>query len=641
MGATFSRIKNWTTEILSDTDLNAEIDNILNNLTPSGVDDYSATAAQMKLTVNPGSTGSESLATSMAGELERLRYVIKGIIGTGVTNWYDAPASSLTDLIAVLGSGSGLPPNRIASGKTTGSSSQLNVLIPSNVSASLTLTASSVDPFSYYINGTVFTVTASTTLNGLSLAVAANASVSINKPDMTGSKQYSKSLGQYGTSIFVDGMNSSPAALVGNIVAFQATGSSTEYFLGYLESTVAITNAWRGCFFNQTPSAMLPVPLNDNDVLRLQKLAWIFINTSSSLAVTYSNPSVSGAQPSGPAIGDYWFDLASTAWKTYNGTSWNAANATLVGLSVQDTVACVAARTLDSYKVTADLQNLSFSTVSSNIAVKTNNMFGKVSVFGRTLEFGTTRPAWDITLNLKSGETESINTTYYMYMDENGSAMMTNIAPMIRADLNGLYYPTETWRCVGSVRNDSSTNMTSPIRTFRSMAFDRILVTDIDAYRTGSTNGTADRNFPVNFNSSYIKSNYDTLIVDDGATSVVVSSLTLEPGFWGLVANMQVNITTDVTTASLVYGGITDNTAAGVAYADSPGFSSYIIAIPVNASNIHARRFGGSVPFLPVMVTAQTTYKLWAKNSTGSTVGTPTMVAHFMARRLDKLGDDQ
>lgn len=640
MGATFSRVKNWTPEILTNTDLNAEIDNILNNLDPSGVDDYSSTATQMKITTSPGSTGSESLATSLAGELERLRFVIKRLIGTSVTNWYDAPTSSLTDLITVLGSGTGLPPNRISSGKTTGNSSQLNALIPSGTTASLTLTASSVSPFSYYISGTVYTLTASVTLTGLTLAGAANASVSINKPDMTGSQQYSKSLGQYGTSIYVDGMNSSPASLVGQIAAFQATGSSTEYFLGYIESTSAITNAWRGCFFNETPSAMLPVPLNDNDVIRLQKLTWIFANTNSSLAVTYNNPTVAGAQPTAPAVGDYWFDLNTTTWKTYNGTSWNAANATLIGLSVQSTAACVAARTLDAYKSTFDLQSLSFSTISSNIAVKTNNMFSKVSVFGRTLEFGTTRPTWDITLNIRSGETESANTIYYMYMDENGSSMMTNIAPMPRPDLNGLYFPTETWRCVGSVKNDNSTNMTVPVRTFRGLEFDRIFITDPAAYRTGSTNGTADTNFPNNFGTNYIQSSYNTLIIDDGATSVVVSSLTLDPGFWALAANIQVNITTDATTASLVYGGITSNTASGVAYADVPGFSSFIVTIPSNASNTHTRRFSGSVPYYPVVVTAQTTYKLWAKNSTGSTVGTPTMVTHFIARRLDKLGDD-
>ena len=39
MGATFNRVKNWIAEKLTPSDLNAEIDNILNNLTAAGVDD--------------------------------------------------------------------------------------------------------------------------------------------------------------------------------------------------------------------------------------------------------------------------------------------------------------------------------------------------------------------------------------------------------------------------------------------------------------------------------------------------------------------------------------------------------------------------------------------------------------------------
>lgn len=52
------------------------MDNILNALEPGGLDDYSATAAQMRLTHDPGEAGTESLATSMSGELERLRQIL-------------------------------------------------------------------------------------------------------------------------------------------------------------------------------------------------------------------------------------------------------------------------------------------------------------------------------------------------------------------------------------------------------------------------------------------------------------------------------------------------------------------------------------------------------------------------------------
>jgi hypothetical protein len=94
MGATFSRIKTWTSEILTATDLNAEFNNILNNLTPAGTDDASATLSDMQTIVDP--TGG-SLATSLAGELQRLRYMIKAI--SGGAYWYSTPSAIAADTV--------------------------------------------------------------------------------------------------------------------------------------------------------------------------------------------------------------------------------------------------------------------------------------------------------------------------------------------------------------------------------------------------------------------------------------------------------------------------------------------------------------------------------------------------------------
>ena len=101
-GATFNRIKTWIAETLTPSDLNAEIDNILNNLGPGGVDDYSTNVAEMQKQTDPGEVGSESLATSTAGELERLRHEIAQMKGT--TYWYTAPATTLSELNKLFGS---------------------------------------------------------------------------------------------------------------------------------------------------------------------------------------------------------------------------------------------------------------------------------------------------------------------------------------------------------------------------------------------------------------------------------------------------------------------------------------------------------------------------------------------------------
>jgi hypothetical protein len=54
---------------------------------PTLIDDYSATVAQMRLTTDPGEVGTENLATSQAGDIERERFVMKEMKGTA--QWYE------------------------------------------------------------------------------------------------------------------------------------------------------------------------------------------------------------------------------------------------------------------------------------------------------------------------------------------------------------------------------------------------------------------------------------------------------------------------------------------------------------------------------------------------------------------------
>ncbi len=56
------------------------------NMVPACIDDYSADVTQMQSAVDPYPGGTESLATSLQGELERLRFVIKK--ATGWSQWY-------------------------------------------------------------------------------------------------------------------------------------------------------------------------------------------------------------------------------------------------------------------------------------------------------------------------------------------------------------------------------------------------------------------------------------------------------------------------------------------------------------------------------------------------------------------------
>jgi hypothetical protein len=96
--ATFSRLKIWVSnEVLTAADLNGEFDNIINNMTPTGIESISDTIPNMQQTVDPGGVGTESQATTMAGELQRLRFALKRIAGGA--QWYVAPLRNLTTTI--------------------------------------------------------------------------------------------------------------------------------------------------------------------------------------------------------------------------------------------------------------------------------------------------------------------------------------------------------------------------------------------------------------------------------------------------------------------------------------------------------------------------------------------------------------
>lgn len=102
MPGLFSRLKTWSAlENLTDEELNAEVNNIIQNFVPQMMDDYSANVSQMQTQTTPGSVGSESLAVSLAEEIERIRYMLALI--TGKTYWYQAPDRSLAASGARLG----------------------------------------------------------------------------------------------------------------------------------------------------------------------------------------------------------------------------------------------------------------------------------------------------------------------------------------------------------------------------------------------------------------------------------------------------------------------------------------------------------------------------------------------------------
>lgn len=122
--AVFSRVKTWVSnEVLTASDLNAEFNNLLNNTIPASIEDQSADVATMQATADPGGVGTESLATSLAGEIQRLRFAIKRIVGGD--QWYSTPDFDLTGTLGTsnIADGAITPAKKASLGQQISSSS--------------------------------------------------------------------------------------------------------------------------------------------------------------------------------------------------------------------------------------------------------------------------------------------------------------------------------------------------------------------------------------------------------------------------------------------------------------------------------------------------------------------------------------
>lgn len=86
MGANYSHTARPNGLLLTGEIYNQDHQNHIDNGEPSKFDDYSASVGQMQTVADPGEAGSEILATSLAGELERLRFILKEMKQTA--QWY-------------------------------------------------------------------------------------------------------------------------------------------------------------------------------------------------------------------------------------------------------------------------------------------------------------------------------------------------------------------------------------------------------------------------------------------------------------------------------------------------------------------------------------------------------------------------
>ncbi len=464
-GGLFSRIKTWALkEQLLSPDLNSEFDNIISHFMPVYMDCYSHNVPEMQVQTDPGGLGSENLATALSGELERLRFALNRAIGS--TYWYQAPAISLSAANAALSASGQVPQNRVVTGRTSANSIQPMFLTPNGAAATVTL-KSTTTPIQVYIAGTFYSFNADVSKTGLNTAPASNNTATVNDATLAGGaatkvQGENSAYGPWnGTKITVSSMGTNITALVGKLAAFKKTG--TEYFIGYVESTTLISKCYRGFFFDSSDTPIPRAVINNGDTLTLMKLTWVYLKIDGTLLVSYTNPTFSLVQPSSPASGDYWFDQSAQIWKSYNGAAWVSATATLVGICIQDTTNCVAARSIDTYQAFSAINGFNIE-VQSNTQVRASALSPHISAYGQLKVFDDNLPVWDTATALETGTTIGASATYYLYITNLGDVKISQHSPHVRlADLYGLYHPYESWRCVGSVTTDGSSHFISVV----------------------------------------------------------------------------------------------------------------------------------------------------------------------------------
>lgn len=90
--------RSWNTgEQLTASDLTTSFTVVgITNMIPTCLDDYSVDVTQMRSTTDPFPASVESQPTSLAGELERIRFVLKSL--TGWSQWYSHNGNALTSI---------------------------------------------------------------------------------------------------------------------------------------------------------------------------------------------------------------------------------------------------------------------------------------------------------------------------------------------------------------------------------------------------------------------------------------------------------------------------------------------------------------------------------------------------------------
>jgi hypothetical protein len=240
--------------------------------------------------------------------------------------------------------------------------------------------------------------------------------------------------------------------------ACTAVGSAATYTFVWFR----LLNAFRGVGFDSNDNWLSRTSMSSGDTITLMKLTWVFATFNSGtpgISVTYNKPVTSFSQPSSSSVGDFWYNLNTNTWEIFNGTSYSPTDACFVGICIQDTTGCKAARSADFFKVFSTLNTLE-PTCFDTTDIYVQSLSSKISVYGNQYYFQDSQPTWNTTANLDSGISLTTNTQYYCYVTDLGDFKISTVSPTARKfDLLGAYHPAKPWRCVAQFLTNGSSQV--------------------------------------------------------------------------------------------------------------------------------------------------------------------------------------
>jgi len=349
-----------------------------------------------------------------------------------------------------------LSPNRITSGAVRATSDFPDYLRPagSGNGAYFDLLAASVN-LKIFINGLETLFTSNLQKTGLTVAPGSNNTCLINDVGLTG-QNTTKNLGENDTLIPVDTMGSELTGKIGEFVALLNQATS-EIMYCRINSATQLSNVRRGFFFNSAGNPIERAVLNNNDILQILSLAFIFLeNDGSTIDVTYRNPAIGGNEPGSPQTGDYWLDTTIDVWKRYSGSAFVQINRTFAGAAAIDTADCIGTRPEDFTKGFRADNSVKLIPESVDI-ISVKQTESLISVNGEEKQFDFSFIKWDAATDFESGVSRTKDRYYWLYVTEEGKPIISDKKPYNRLGFfKGWYHPWNSWRAVGQVYNNSA-----------------------------------------------------------------------------------------------------------------------------------------------------------------------------------------